>query len=136
MVARTAVDVVPSGAVTAPVAEPVARGRHSRTDDAPPAPAPRRASGRHAAGSLPAPAALPDFTEVELPELDDDVASDEVEALAEQMLGRLAVTEKRPRVLDPHDLPGGKPVFVVGVAVAVTLLLLAVATVLGLIFVR
>ena len=65
------------------------------------------------------------FAMNELPELDDDVASEEVEALAEQMLGRLAVTEKRPRVLDPHDLPGGKPVFVVGVALILLLVSLA-----------
>ncbi len=56
---------------------------------------------------------------------------EQVDALADQLLSRLAVTENRPNVLDPDDLPGGKWGFAAAVTGAIVVVLLAVGTVVG-----
>lgn len=135
------------------------RGRHARADDlddeledlddhvpasvepAPlPAPAPRSGGGRHARGREPAPrtraraaraAAVP-FEPLDLE--GRELAPEEVDAIADQMLDQLAVTETRPRFFDPDDLPGGRVAFMAGLGLAVVVVLVALYTILGLIF--
>jgi hypothetical protein len=51
----------------------------------------------------------------------------EVDRLAEQMLSHLAVSEKRSKVLDPDELPGGKWAFIGGGTVAVLAVLLVLS---------
>jgi hypothetical protein len=62
-----------------------------------------------------------------------ELAPEEVEEIADQLLTRLAVTEERPRFFDPDDLPGGKFVFIAGCGFAVLVVLFVLYTVLGLI---
>lgn len=63
---------------------------------------------------------------------DDDVTPDQVDALAEQMLARLAVAEPRDRLLDPRALPGGVWAFSAACALGAVVLFVVVANVLGL----
>lgn len=72
---------------------------------------------------------------IELPS-GGDVTPEQVDALAEQMLTRLAVTEARPTVLDLDDVPGGKWGFAAAVMTAVIVVLLAVGTIAGLVLNR
>ena len=126
--------------------EPVPAGRHA-AHESEGTQRPRPSGGRHAAGrarsvirAVPRPpsrSAEPVPVEfvlegIELPEK-GDVTPEQVDALAAQMLTRLAVTETRPTVLDPNDLPGGKWLFALGVMVAVVVVLLAVGTIVGLV---
>ena len=60
----------------------------------------------------------------------------EVEALADRMLSRLAATEARPQVIDPHDLPGGPWGFSAAVMAVIVVLVLGVATIVGLVVSR
>ena len=66
----------------------------------------------------------------------DDVAPDHVDALAEQMLARLAVAEPRDRLLDPRALPGGVWAFSAACALGAVVLFVVVANVLGLFLIR
>ena len=63
---------------------------------------------------------------------DGDVTPDHVDALAEQMLARLAVAEPRDRLLDPRALPGGVWAFSAACALGAVVLFVVVANVLGL----
>ena len=63
----------------------------------------------------------------------DTVTPEEVDAIADQMLSRLAIVEERPRLLDPDDLPGGKWGFIGGGMLAVIVVVLAVGSLLVLI---
>jgi hypothetical protein len=140
---------------------PAPRGRHARVEDleedlddvpepaapdlvepAPePAPAPLpRSGGRHARGrSTPSRArsravarpAVP-FEPLDL-DLDRELAPEEVEQIADQMLDQLAVSEVRPRFFDPDEIPGGKFVFMAVLGLAVVVVLVVLYTVLGLI---
>ena len=93
--------------------------------------------GRHAARrslvtSLAGPALPPPVLEdLEIP-VGDEVTPDQVDALAEQMLHRLAATEPRDRLLDPRQLPGGVWAFSAACALGAVVLFVIVANVLGL----
>jgi hypothetical protein len=63
----------------------------------------------------------------------DTVTTEEVEAIADRMLSRLAILEERPRLLDPDDLPGGKWGFIGGGMLAVIVVVLAVGSLIVLI---
>ena len=108
-------------------------GRHSANRGrSVPRPSVSRASVSRSSGRRAAPnpgAAVLDG--IELPS--GEVTPEEVDALADRMLTRLAVTETRAGVLDPADLPGGKWGFAAAVMAAVVLLLLALSTVVGLV---
>jgi hypothetical protein len=67
---------------------------------------------------------------IELP-ADAELTPEQVDALAAQMLQRLAVTEKSTAVLDPEDLPGGKWGFTAGLMALIVIVLIAVGTVGG-----
>ncbi len=124
----------PDHAAVVVVDDPPPRGRHSRGDEEPvAAPAPRPASGRHAAGRRPAPPRRRERTAVILDEPLDlgDVAPEDVDEVAEKMLSRLAAAEERTRFLNPDDLPGGKAVFIAGAAFAVLVVLIVLYTILG-----
>jgi hypothetical protein len=90
--------------------------------------------GRHASGGRTAPV-VHDQTLLDpivLPQ-SDTVTPEEVDAIADQMLSRLAIVEERPRLLDPDDLPGGKWGFIGGGMLAVIVVVLAVGSLLVLI---
>jgi len=85
--------------------------------------------GKHAAGGRTSPVA-PDLAHLDpitLP-ASDKVTPEEVDAIADQMLSRLAILEERPRLLDPDDLPGGKWGFIGGGMLAVIVVVLAVGS--------
>lgn len=102
-------------------AEPAPAGRRSRVADRP--------QGRHASGGRAAAPSreLASLEPVELPAT-DAVTPEEVDAIADRMISRLAIVEERPRLLDPDDLPGGKWGLIGGGMVAVILVLLAVGS--------
>ncbi len=123
------------------------RGRHARHEpDDDPEPAP---SGRHAAGSRAASRSTsrpePRSTArsggrrsrssgVDLVDelvVPDDATPEEVEAVADRMLDRLAIATPRPHLLDPGDLPGGKWGVAAAGTLAVILVLLVLYTILG-----
>jgi len=90
--------------------------------------------GRHAAGARSAPVVhdLAHLDPIPLPS-SDTVTTEEVEAIADRMLSRLAILEERPRLLDPDDLPGGKWGFIGGGMLAVVVVVLAVGSLIVLI---
>jgi len=61
-----------------------------------------------------------------------EVTPDQVDALADQMLHRLAATEPRDRLLDPRQLPGGVWAFSAACALGAVVLFVIVANLLGL----
>ncbi|MBI1377619.1 MAG: hypothetical protein GC157_09090 [Frankiales bacterium] len=136
--AVTVADARGAHAAHAPAADPdededddVPLGRHSR--ERVPAPsrasaAPRARTGRHAAGSR-SHHDVATLEHVELPTA-DEATREEVHAIAEEMLGRLAVTEPRSRLVSPEDLPGGKWGVMLGGAAAVTVVLLVLGSLL------
>ena len=85
--------------------------------------------GRHAAGTRTAPVAqeLAHLDPIPVPS-SDPMTTEEVEAIADRMLHRLAILEERPRLLDPDDLPGGKWGFIGGGMLAVIIVVLAVGS--------
>jgi len=114
------------GAGLVPGARGVARGGRAA--------ARATARGKHAAGGRTAPSVQ------DLASLDpitiatsEKVTPEEVDAIADQMLSRLAILEERPRLLDPDDLPGGKWGFIGGGMLAVIVVVLAVGSLLVLI---
>jgi len=130
---------VSSNAVADPtddVAAPAPSGRHAA-----PVPAlatrPSSSGGRHAARrslvTSPAGPALPPpvLHDLEIP-VGEEVTPDQVDALAEQMLHRLAATEPRDRLLDPRQLPGGVWAFSAACALGAVVLFVIVANLLGL----
>jgi hypothetical protein len=106
-------------------------GRSSRVAEG------RRSSGRHASGARQAPVVrdLSHLEPIEIPSA-DEATPEQVDAIAEQMLTRLAITEPRPRLLDPDDLPGGKWGVIAGGMLAVLVVLLAVGSLLAVLFNR
>jgi len=72
---------------------------------------------------------------IELP-VGGELTPEAVDALADQMLHRLAVTEKAVSVLDPEDLPGGKWGFTAGLMAVIVVAMVAIATVIGFIISR
>jgi hypothetical protein len=126
---------VPSDDVAAP-APAAPSGRHAA-----PVPVvstrPSSSGGRHAAGrslvTSPAGPALPPpvLHDLEIP-VGEKVTQDQVDALAEQMLHRLAATEPRDRLLDPRQLPGGVWAFSAACALGAVVLFVIVANILGL----
>jgi hypothetical protein len=106
---------------------------------------PRLSSGRHAAGpgrraprSAPR-AAGPDRVPSQVAVLEGldlpqggEATPEQVEAIAEQMLSRLSVTEPQSRVLDPSELPGGKWGLAAACGLGFFVILLVLGTVLGL----
>jgi hypothetical protein len=128
------------------VDERPARGRHSRDAEVDaPAPAPASAPatssgrGRHAGGSRrPAPSrsgrrARADVLDLELPSAGEPLEPEQLDALADQMLTRLAVAEPRQHFLDPSDLPGGKALFIVGCSSVLLGVLVVLYTIIGLV---
>ena len=65
-----------------------------------------------------------------------EVPPEKVDELADQMLARLAVSERRQRFFDPDDVPGGKWTVAAAGGVAVVLVLLSLFAVLGALFSR
>lgn len=121
--------VEPSGrhAVAAPVTRdrtPSSGGKHAAGRRS--SSRPSRSSGTRAAAV--APEAV--LEGIELPS-DTELTPEQVDALAAQMLQRLAVTEKSASVLDPEDLPGGKWGFTAGLMALIVIVLIAVGTVGG-----
>jgi hypothetical protein len=112
-------------------------GRSSRVADSGRAVEGRRSSGRHASGARQAPVVrdLSHLEPIEIPSA-DEATPEQVDAIAEQMLTRLAITEPRPRLLDPDDLPGGKWGVIAGGMLAVLVVLLAVGSLLAMLFNR
>lgn len=116
--------------------EPV--GRHSRRDPAPERPVRREPGPASQPGGRRAVRGAPSTSSLATLELDgvvipqgQVVSPEEAEALADQLIARLALSEPRPRVLDPSDIPGGRWTLVGGGMAAVLALLLVVFTVLG-----
>jgi hypothetical protein len=105
-------------------------GRHSRERTAT-APAPEPRMGRAALRAA-REAGLAPVAEVRLPTA-DDATREEVDAIAEQMLSRLAVSEPRSRMLNPEELPGGKWAFMGAGAGIILVLFLVVSVVITLI---
>ena len=105
-------------------------GRHSRERTVP-APAPEPRMGRAALRAA-REAGLAPVAEVRLPAA-DDATRDEVDAIAEQMLSRLAVSEPRSRMLNPEELPGGKWAFMGAGAGIILVLFLVVSVVITLV---
>ncbi|MFN8158090.1 MAG: hypothetical protein U0R68_11775 [Candidatus Nanopelagicales bacterium] len=148
----------PAGAVGTAVDDapaPRPRGRHARIDDddepdleldlepAPaPAPPPVRATsgGRHARGRASARRSRPTVTAASLAPIEPldlegrELAPEEVDEIADQMLTQLAVSEPQQRFFDPDELPGGKFVFMAGLGLAIIVVLVVLYTVLGMIF--
>ena len=121
---------------TAAVGTSVPSGRHAA-----PVPVlatrPSSSGGRHAArrslATSPAGPALPPpvLDDLEIP-VGEVVTPDQVDALAEQMLHRLAATEPRDRLLDPRQLPGGVWAFSAACALGAVVLFVLLANLLGL----
>lgn len=124
----------------APDPEP-STGRHSRSTapETSPARAPRAlpARGRHATGGSQGArrSSAPTMTWDDEPlAIDPDATPDEVDEIADRFLTRLALSEPRARMLDPQELPGGKWGFAAAATGGVVALLLALYTILGLLF--
>ena len=137
------VDVDPVEAADVELREPVeSSGRHAVgapvTRDRTPSSGGKHAAGRRSsarpsrsAGTRTAATSPEDVLEgIELP-ADAELTPEQVDALAAQMLQRLAVTEKSTGVLDPEDLPGGKWGFTAGLMALIVIVLIAVGTVGG-----
>ena len=133
-------DVLPSsgrqappspGARVAEEPEPVGRreaGRHAKE----PEPVGRREAGRRTTTRTLERAV--DLEGIEIPQ--GEVPPEKVDELADQMLARLAVSERRQRFFDPDDVPGGKWTVAAAGGVAVVLVLLSLFAVLGALFSR
>ena len=124
--------VEPSGrhAIEAPVTRdrvPSSGGKHAAGRRASSRPSPR-SSGTRAA----APRTVPEdvLEGIDVP-ADATLTPEQVDALAAQMLQRLAVTEKSAGVLDPGDLPGGKWGFTAGLMALIVIVLITIGTVGG-----
>ncbi len=87
--------------------------------------------GRHAAGRASAPSAAP-VEGIELP-ADGQATPEEVEALAAQMLSRLAIHDPRPHVFDPAEMPGGKWGFAAACTLGIVVVLAVFGALIGLV---
>jgi hypothetical protein len=114
-----------SGARAADTRPPAARSSGSRSGSRSGG---SRSGGRRLATTYASDVALADL------DLPEDASPEQVDAVAEKMLDRLAVATPRPRFLDPDDLPGGKWGFAAGATLLVLLVMLVLWTVLGSVF--
>lgn len=125
-----------AGARIAEEPEPVGRreaGRHAKE----PEPIGRREAGRREAGRGSATRTLDrtaDLEGIEIPT--GEVAPEQVDEIADQMLARLAVSERSRRMFDPDDVPGGRWTVAGAGGVVVLLVLLSLYAILGAIFNR
>jgi len=129
--------------------EPASPGRHAAGGTVT-AERPRSSGGRHAASGarvLPRPTGRTPARSVAPPPVDPvlegidlpkpgEATPEQVEALAERMLSRLAATESRPQLIDPRDLPGGPWGFSAAVMAVIVVVLLGVATIIGVVLSR
>jgi hypothetical protein len=120
----------------APEPEPIGRreaGRHARE----PEPVGRREAGRQSSGSRSSTRTLDPVAGLEGIELPTgEIPPEQVEVLADQMLARLAMSDEGPRIFDPSRFPGGKWAVAAAASVVTVIALLAVYSLLGVVFGR
>ncbi len=123
-------------AAAAPEPEPIGRreaGRHARE----PEPVGRREAGRQSTGSRASTRTLEPVAGLEGIELPTgEIPPEQVEVLADQMLARLAMSDEGPRIFDPSRVPGGKWAVAAAASVVTAIALLAVYSLLGVVFGR